>query len=53
MHKIEESDKFIVRGRDKIKKDKWAKLYVKLKPSKRNMYRQQLIITLKLKQINM
>ena len=31
--------------------DKGAKLYVKLKPSKRNMYRQYLVITLKLKQI--
>ena len=35
--------------RDKIKEDKWAKLNVKLKPSKRNVYRQYLVITLKLK----
>ena len=35
--------------RDKIKEDKWTKLNVKLKPSKRNMYRQYLVITLKLK----
>ena len=34
---------------DKIKEDKGTKLYVKLKPSKRNMYRQYLVITLKLK----
>ena len=33
----------------KIKEDKGAKLYAKLKSSKRNMYRQYLIITLKLK----
>ena len=33
----------------KIKEDKWTKLYVKLKPSKRNMYRQYLVITSKLK----
>ena len=35
--------------RDEIKEDKWAKLYVKLKSSKRNMNRQYLVITLKLK----
>ena len=35
--------------RDKIKEDKWAKLYVKLKPFKRNIYKQYLVITLKLK----
>ena len=35
--------------RDKIKENKWSKLYVKLKPSKRNMYGQYLIIILKLK----
>ena len=39
--------------RDKIKEDKWTKLNVKLKPFKRNIYRQYLVITLKLKQINM
>ena len=39
--------------RDKIKEDKGAKLYVKLKPFKRIMYRQYLVTTLKLKQINM
>ena len=39
--------------RDKIKEDKGAKLYVKLKPPKMNMYRQYLVITLKLKQIKM
>ena len=39
--------------RDKIKEYKEAKLYVKLKLFKRNMYRQYLVITLKLKQINM
>jgi len=33
----------------KIKEDKYAKLYVKLKPSKRNMNRQYFVITLKLK----
>ena len=38
--------------RDNIKEDKQAKLYVKLKPFKRNMYRQYLVITYKLKQIN-
>ena len=32
-----------------IKEDKGTKLYVKLKPSKRNMYRQYLVITSKLK----
>ena len=35
--------------REKIKEDKWAKLYVKLKSFKRNMNRQYLVITLKLK----
>ena len=35
--------------RDKIKEDKWTKLYVKLKPFKRNIYKQYLVITLKLK----
>ena len=33
----------------KIKEDKREKLYVKLKPSKRNMYRKYLAITSKLK----
>ena len=37
------------RRKVKIKEDKWKKLYVKLKPSKRNMYRQYLVITSKLK----
>ena len=32
-----------------IKEDKGTKLYVKLKPFKRNMYRQYLVITSKLK----
>ena len=36
----------------KIKEDKWTKLYVKLKPSKRNMYRKYLIITSKQKILN-
>ena len=36
----------------KTKEDKWTKLYVKLKPFKRNMYRQYLVITSKLKQMN-
>ena len=35
--------------RVKIKEDKEAKLYIKLKPSNTNMYRQYLVITLKLK----
>ena len=35
------------RRKVKIKEDKWKKLYVKLKPSKRNMYRQYLVITSK------
>ena len=35
--------------RDKIKENKWEKLNVKLKLSKRNVYRQYLVITLKLK----
>ena len=29
--------------------DKWTKLYVKLKPSKKNIYRQYLVIKSKLK----
>ena len=37
----------------KTKEDKGTKLYVKLKPFKRNMYRQYLVITSKLKQMNM
>ena len=37
----------------KTKEDKMTKLYVKLKPFKRNMYRQYLVITSKLKQMNM
>ena len=36
----------------KIKEDKWKKLYVKLKPYKRNMYRKYLIITSKQKILN-
>ena len=36
-----------------LSKKKLSKLYVKLKPPQGDMYRQYLVITLKLKQINM